>query len=95
LTGILCIVFNNLKYFIAVFCYDKKTLQEDLSGASDGGNELSPVARHALPDQHRNLCAFSVTIKTLQQQIEQFLAAHPAFARLQVLPGIGPDLLTL
>lgn len=56
----------------------------------DGGNELSPVARHALADQHRHLCTVRVTIKQLQQQIEQLLAPHPAFAQLQALPGIGP-----
>ena len=56
----------------------------------DGSNELSPVARHALADQHQCLMGVRQTMQAFQCQIEQLAAQHPAYNMLQVLPGIGP-----
>lgn len=56
----------------------------------DGSNELSPVARYALADQHRYLIDVREAIETFQHQIEQLAAQHPAYVNLLLLPGIGP-----
>jgi len=56
----------------------------------DGGNDLSPVARYALANQHQCLREVRQTMRNLQQQIEQLAAQQPAYADLQSLPGIGP-----
>ena len=56
----------------------------------DGSNDLSPVARYALAEQHQQLQETRQRVKALQQQIEQLAVAYPAFAALQALPGIGP-----
>jgi transposase len=56
----------------------------------DGSNELSAVARYALADQHQYLREVRQAIAAFHSQIEQLAAQHPAYADLQVLPGIGP-----
>jgi len=56
----------------------------------DGSNELSPVARYALADQHRCLIDVRAAMKMFLQQIEQLATQHPAYANLLPLPGIGP-----
>ena len=56
----------------------------------DGSNELSPVARYALADQHRYLIDVRQAILTFHQQIVQLAKQHPAYVSLLVLPGIGP-----
>ena len=68
-----------------------KTLIARLPGAlEDGSNELSPVARHALADQHQCLMEVRHNMRTLQHQIEQLAAHHPGYTDLLALPGIGP-----
>ena len=56
----------------------------------DGSNELSPVARYALADQHRCLIDVRQAIANFQQQIEQLAGHHPAYLNLLLVPGIGP-----
>ncbi len=56
----------------------------------DGSNELSPVARYALADQHRCLLEVRQAMATFLQQIEQLAAQYPAYINLLPLPGIGP-----
>lgn len=56
----------------------------------DGSNELSPVARHALAEQHQCLMDVRQTMQAFQGQIEQLAAQYPAYNELQALPGIGP-----
>lgn len=56
----------------------------------DGSNELSPVARYALADQHQCLISVRDYMRTLQQQIEQLATQHSAYSGLLALPGIGP-----
>jgi len=56
----------------------------------DGSNELSPVARYALADQHRCLLDVRAAMVTFMHQIEQLAAQHPAYIKLLPLPGIGP-----
>jgi transposase len=53
-------------------------------------NELSPVARHALAEQFQCLQHARQRMRSLQQQIVQLAAGHPAYAQLLALPGIGP-----
>lgn len=56
----------------------------------DGSNELSPVARYALADQHRCLINVREAMVTFQYQIEQLAGHHPAYVNLLPVPGIGP-----
>jgi transposase len=56
----------------------------------DGSNELSPVARYALADQHQCLIDVRKAMVTFHQQIVQLAEHHPAYVNLLVLPGIGP-----
>jgi transposase len=56
----------------------------------DGSNELSPVARYALADQHRCLIEVRQVMKSFLHQIQQLAAQHPAYVNLLPLPGIGP-----
>ena len=56
----------------------------------DGSNELSPVARYALADQHRCLIEVRQAMKAFLLQIEQLAGQHPAYLNLLPLPGIGP-----
>jgi transposase len=56
----------------------------------DGSNELSPVARYALADQHRCLIDVRQAIANFQHQIEQLAGHHPAYLNLLPVPGIGP-----
>ena len=56
----------------------------------DGSNELSPVARYALADQHRHLIEVRKAMLTFYQQIVQLAKLCPAYVNLLVLPGIGP-----
>jgi len=56
----------------------------------DGSNELSPVARYALADQHRCLIEVRQAMKAFLLQIEQLAGQHPTYANLLPLPGIGP-----
>jgi transposase len=56
----------------------------------DGSNELSPVARYALADQHRCLIEVRQAMKAFLLQIEQLAGQHPAYVNLLPLPGIGP-----
>jgi transposase len=56
----------------------------------DGSNELSPVARYALADQHQCLIEVRAAMVTFHQQIVQLAQQHPAYVDLLVLPGIGP-----
>lgn len=56
----------------------------------DGANELSPIARQALADQHRCLLEERERMHTLQHRIEALAARHPAYTDLLALPGIGP-----
>jgi len=56
----------------------------------DGSNELSPVARYALADQHQCLIDVRKAMLTFHQQIVQLAEHHPAYVNLLVLPGIGP-----
>jgi len=56
----------------------------------DGSNELSPVARYALADQHQCLIDVRKAMVTFHQQIVQLAEHHPAYVKLLLLPGIGP-----
>ena len=56
----------------------------------DGSNELSPVARYALSDQHQCLIEVRKAMVTFHQQIVQLAEQNPAYVDLLVLPGIGP-----
>jgi transposase len=56
----------------------------------DGSNDLSPVARYALSQQHHSLCSVRDRALALQREIEQLAVHNPAYTRIQVLPGIGP-----
>ena len=56
----------------------------------DGSNELSPVARYALADQHCCLIEVRQAMKTFLQQIEQLAGQHPAYVNLLPVLGVGP-----
>jgi transposase len=54
------------------------------------GAELPPMAAHSVEAVLQTLRTIADQIRVLDERVEQLAIAHPAAARLQSIPGVGP-----